>query len=214
MRIGVLGSGVVGRALGSGFAAHGHPVMMGTREPKQDSVQAWVKAAGAAASAGTFADAAAFSEVAVLATAWAGTESALAMAGPSRLDGKVVIDVTNPLDFSQGVPPRLSVAGNDSGGESVQRWLPGARVVKAFNIAGNAHMVHPEFPGGPPDMFMCGNDEAAKGTVAGLLASFGWGVIDSGGIASSRYLEAMAMVWILHYFKTGSGGHAFKMLRK
>jgi predicted dinucleotide-binding enzyme len=214
MRIGVLGTGIVGQVLGAGFASHGHQVMMGSRDPKQDKVQAWVQSTGAAASAGTFAEAAAFGEVAVLATSWEGAESALALAGPEQLAGKVVIDATNPLDFSQGVPPRMAVAGNDSAGETVQRRLPGARVVKAFNIAGNAHMVHPEFPGGPPDMFICGDDDAAKGTVTGLLKSFGWPVIDLGGIASSRYLEAMAMVWILYFFKTGTGNHAFKMLNK
>ena len=214
MRIGMLGTGDVGRALGAGFASHGHHVMIGSRDPKQDKVQAWVKTTGSAASAGTFAEAAAFGEIAVLATSWEGAESALALAGPERLDGKVVIDATNPLDFSHGVPPRLAVAGNDSAGETVQRRLPGARVVKAFNIVGNAHMVHPDFPGGPPDMFICGDDDAAKGTVTGLLKAFGWPVIDLGGIVSSRYLEAMAMVWILYFFKTGSGNHAFKMLSK
>lgn len=214
MRIGVLGTGDVGRVLGAGFVKHGHEVMLGSRDPKQDKVQAWVRSAGRAASAGTFGETAAFGEVAVLATSWSGTESAFTLADPKQLAGKVVIDATNPLDFSQGAPPRLAVVGNDSGGETVQRWLPGAHVVKAFNIVGNSHMVDPDFPGGPPDMFICGGDDAAKGTVKGLLTSFGWGVIDVGGIASSRYLEAMAMVWILHFFKTGSGNHAFKMLRK
>jgi predicted dinucleotide-binding enzyme len=214
MRIGVLGTGDVGRVLGAGLASHGHQVMIGSRDPKQDKVQTWVTSTGAGASAGTFAEAAAFGEVAVLATSWEGAESALALAGPESLDGKVVIDVTNPLDFSHGVPPRLSVTGDDSAGETVQRRHPGARVVKAFNIVGNAHMVHPRFPGGPPDMFICGDDDAAKGIVTGLVESFGWPVIDLGGIASSRYLEAMAMVWILYFFKTGNDNHAFKMLKK
>src|SRR5882672_1805012 len=202
MRIGVLGTGEVGRVLGAGFASHGHQVTIGSRDPKQEKVQAWVKATGQAASAGTFAEAAAFGDIAVLAASWEGTESALALAGPKQLAGKVVIDATNPLIFSQGAPPTLAVAGNDSAGETVQRRLPGARVVKAFNIVGNPHMVHPDFPGGPPDMLICGDGEAAKTIVTGLLNAFGWGVIDSGGIASSRYLEAMAMLWILHYFKT------------
>jgi predicted dinucleotide-binding enzyme len=214
MRIGVLGSGDVGRVLATGFVKHGHQVMIGSRDPKQEKLQAWVKAAGPTGSAGTFAEAAEFGEVAVLATAWSGTESALALAGPNPFDGKVVIDATNPLDFSQGAPPKLAVSGNDSAGEKVQCRLPGARVVKAFNIVGNQHMIHPDFPGGPPDMLICGDDDTAKGTVAGLLTAFGWHVIDLGGISSSRYLEAMAMVWILHFFKTGSGNHAFKMLSK
>jgi hypothetical protein len=214
MKVGVLGAGEVGRALGAGFASHGHQVMIGTRDPKQEKVRAWVTARGPAVSAGTFAETAAFGELLVLATSWEGTGSALGMAGHANFRGKVVIDVTNPLDFSGGVPPRLAVAGNDSGGETVQRWLPDALVVKAFNIVGNPHMVHPDFPGGPPDMFICGNDEAAKRAVTDVLKSFGWGVIDLGGIASSRHLEAMAMVWILHYFKTGNGNHALKMLSK
>jgi 8-hydroxy-5-deazaflavin:NADPH oxidoreductase len=214
MRIGVLGSGDVGRVLATGFVKHGHEVMIGSRDPKQEKLQAWVKAAGPTGSAGTFAETAGFGEVAVLATAWSGTETALALAGPEHFDGKVVIDATNPLAFSQGAPPKLAVHGNDSAGETVQRRLPGARVVKAFNIVGNQHMIHPDFPGGPPDMFICGDDDTAKGTVADLLTSFGWRVIDVGVISSSRYLEAMAMVWILHFFKTGSGNHAFKMLSK
>jgi len=129
MRIGVLGTGEVGRVLGAGFASHGHQVTIGSRDPKQEKVQAWVKATGQAASAGTFAEAAAFGDIAVLAASWEGTESALALAGPKQLAGKVVIDATNPLIFSQGAPPTLAVAGNDSAGETVQRRLPGARVV-------------------------------------------------------------------------------------
>jgi predicted dinucleotide-binding enzyme len=177
-------------------------------------VRTWVESTGARASAGTFTESAAFGELAVLATSWSGAESALTLAGREAFDGKVVIDATNPLDFSQGVPPKLAVFGNDSAGETVQRRLPAARVVKAFNVVGNAHMVHPSFPGGPPDMFICGNDDSAKMTVTDLLKQFGWNVIDSGGIVSSRYLEAMAMLWILHFFKTGNVNHAFKMLSK
>jgi 8-hydroxy-5-deazaflavin:NADPH oxidoreductase len=213
MRIGVLGTGEVGRTLGTGFAKHGHQIMIGTRDPQQEKVRAWVAATGNGATAGTFGEAAAFGEIVVVATMWSGTESALSMAGPERLRGKVVIDATNPLDFSQK-PPTLAVSGNDSGGETVQRLLPGALVVKAFNIVGSAHMVHPEFPGGRPDMFICGDDDAAKERVKALLTTFGWSVIDMGGITAARYLEALAMVWILYYFKVGSGNHAFKMLRK
>jgi predicted dinucleotide-binding enzyme len=96
----------------------------------------------------------------------------------------------------------------------VQRLLPAAYVVKAFNIVGSGHMVHPEFPGGRPDMFICGDNDAAKDKVKALLTTFGWAAIDIGGITCARYLEAMAMVWILYYFKIGSGNHAFKLLRK
>jgi len=100
-----------------------------------------------------------------------------------------------------------------SGGEQVQALAPEARVVKAFNTVGNALMFRPRLAGGPPDMFICGNDEGAKKQVAGILADFGWGVVDLGGIDASHYLEAMCMVWVLHGFRSKSWNHAFKLLR-
>ena len=169
---------------------------------------------GPRASTGTFADAAAFGGIIVLATLGVANEDALNAAGPERLRGKIVIDSTNPLDFSAGMPPRLAVAGQDSGGERVQRLLPGAHVVKAFNTVGNAFMFRPQFPGGPPDMFIAGNDEGAKKEVTGILKDFGWGVVDLGGIEASRYLEAMCMVWVLSAARSGNWNQAFKMLRK
>lgn len=213
MKVGVLGSGDVGRVLGAGFASFGHEVKLGSREPGQEKLLAWAKSAGSSASTGTFAQAAAFGEVVVVATAWSGTESALKLADAKNFAGKVVIDVTNPLDFS-AMPPKLAVGYTDSAGEQVQRWLPGARVVKAFNTAGNAHMVRPSFPGGPPDMPLCGDDAQARATVAKICREFGWNPVDLGGIVTARYLEPLAMVWILHYFATKSGDHAFKFLRK
>jgi hypothetical protein len=215
MRFGILGSGPVGQALGAGFSTLGHEVKMGTREPGSDKVQTWVVKTGGRTSAGTFGEAATFAEIAVLATSWDGTESAIKLSGPDNLAGKVVIDTTNPLDFSHGVPPRLALGYTDSAGERVQRWLPKARVVKAFNIVGNAFMVKPDFPGGPPDMFICGNDADAKAKVTELCTAFGWpGAIDMGGIEGARYLEPLAMVWIAHGFKTNTWNHAFKLLRK
>ena len=214
MKIGILGTGDVGRALGSGFAKLGHDVKMGSRDPHQEKVKAWVNKAGAKASAGKFAEAAAYGELAVLCTIWTGTENAVRLAGPDHLAGKVVIDTTNPLDFSGGIPPKLAVGHTDSAGEQIQRWLPDSRVVKAFNIVGSAHMFKPEFPGGPPDMFICGDDEQAKATVTDLLETFGWSVIDIGGIECARYLEPLAMVWIRHFFRINSVNHAFKLLRK
>ncbi len=213
MKIGILGSGNVGQALGLGFAAHGHDVKMGTRSPESDKVKAWLAQAGSRASAGSYAQAAAFADVAVLATSWSGTENALGLAGPDHLAGKVVIDVTNPLDFSGGVP-RLVLGHTDSGGEQVQRWLPRARVVKAFNTVNNADMVHPQYEGGPPDMFLCGNDDDAKRTVTEICVAFGWPVIDLGGIEGARLLEALAMLWILYGFRNNTWRHAFKLLRK
>ena len=207
MKIGILGTGDVARALAKGFALTGHEVKFGTRDPSSDKAKPL--------SAVSFADAATFADLAVLATLWAGTENALRLAGPDRLAGKVVIDTTNALDFSQGPPPRLALGHTDSAGEQVQRWLPKARVVKAFNIVGNAFMVQPKFPDGVPDMFLCGNDAAAKQTVGDICAAFGWPpVIDLGGIEMSRYLEPLAMIWIVYGFKTNTWSHAFKLLRK
>lgn len=213
MRIGILGTGDVGRALGSGFAAIGHQVKIGSRDPNNPKIKDWVGRAGAQTSGGTFEQAAAFGEVIVLATLWSGTENALRLAGANNLAGKVLIDATNPLDFST-LPPTLTVGHTDSGGEQVQRCAPGARVVKAFNIVGSAHMFRPDFPGGPPDMFICGNDDGAKKIVATILNEFGWEVNDLGGIERSRYLEPLAMVWIAHGFNTRTWNHAFKLLKK
>lgn len=178
MKIGILGTGDVGRALGNGFIGRGDSVCMGARDAKNDKAAAWAGAAGPKASHGTFGAAATFGEVVVLATLWTGTENALTLAGAGNLAGKVLIDTTNPLDFSQGMPPRLAIGHTDSAGETVQRWAPAAMVVKCFNIVGNAHMVKPDFPGGPPDMYICGNDEGAKRTVTQICRDFGWPVVD------------------------------------
>jgi 8-hydroxy-5-deazaflavin:NADPH oxidoreductase len=213
MKIGILGTGVVGQSLGLGFAGRGHDVMMGSRDPGADKVREWVAQAGERASAGTFAEAAAFAELAVLATSWSGTENALRLAGAENLDGKVVIDVTNPLDFSAGAP-RLALGFSDSGGEQVQRWLPGAKVVKCFNIVTAGAMVDPDYPCGPPTMFLCGNDEGARHQVAGICSDFGWEVVDIRGLEGARLLEPLAMLWIIHGFQTGQWTHAFKLLRK
>lgn len=213
MRIGILGTGVVGHALGTGFVALGHEARMGSRDAAHPEARAWAARSGPKASNGTFADAAGFGEVVALATLGAATEGLLEDLGPAPFAGKVVIDATNPLDFSAGTP-RLFVGHTDSLGERVQRLLPGARVVKAFNTVGNAHMFRPAFPGGPPDMFLCGDDEAARGTVAGILEDFGWGTVDLGGIEASRYLEPMCLVWVIHGLRSGGWDHAFKLIRK
>ena len=213
MRIGILGTGDVGKALGNAFIALGHDVKMGSREAGNEKAKAWVAEAGAKASAGTFADAAEYGELVVLACLGAAVEAVLRAAGPDRLRGKIVIDTTNPLDMSAGLP-RLSVGHTDSGGEQVQRMLPGAHVVKAFNTVGNPLMFRPDLPGGPPDMFICGDDEGAKKKVTALLDDFGWGVIDIGGIEGSRHLEPMCIVWVAHGARSGTWNHAFKLLRK
>jgi 8-hydroxy-5-deazaflavin:NADPH oxidoreductase len=214
MRIAVLGTGDVGRVLGKGLARLGHEVKMGSRDANNPKANAWAAEAGPSASVGDFAEAARFAEMAVLATLWSGTENALRFAGAENLAGKVLIDATNPLIFTPGAPPALAVGHRDSGGEQVQRWVPRARVVKAFNIVGNAHMVNPQFPGGPPDMFICGNDAGAKSAVSGILTAFGWNTIDIGGIEGSRLLEPLCILWVGYGMRTNSWNHAFKLLRR
>ena len=214
MKIGILGTGDVGRALGNGFIALGHDVKMGSREAGNEKAETWAKKAGPRASTGTFAETAQFGEVIALALLWSGTENALHLAGPENMAGKVVIDATNPLIFSPGSSPALALGHTDSGGEQVQRWLPGARVVKAFNIVGHPHMFKPYLPGGPPDMFICGNDAAAKQTVTEILKSFGWPAIDIGGIEGSRLLEPLCILWVGYGMRTSTWNHAFKLLRK
>jgi predicted dinucleotide-binding enzyme len=214
MRIAILGTGVVGNTLGQAFITLGHDVRMGARDAKNEKALAWAKAMGEKASAGKFAEAAAFGEIIVLATLGLANESALTAAGAANLRGKIIIDTTNPLDMGGGGPPKLAIAGNDSGGERVQRLVPDALVVKAFNTVGAPHMFRPSFPGGPPDMFICGNDEGARKKVTSLLGEFGWGVVDIGGIESSRYLEPMCITWVLAGLHGGNWNQAFKLLRK
>lgn len=214
MRIGILGTGDVGRALGRGLVSVGHEVKLGSRSAANDKAIGWAKELGPGASTGTFADAASFGELIVLATLGVANESALRSADRDSFRGKVVIDTTNPLDFSTGIPPKLAVSGNDSAGERVQRLLPDAHVVKAFNTVGNAFMFRPDFPGGPPDMFIAGNSDDAKQNVSRILKDFGWGVVDVGDIESSRYLEAMCMVWVLAGIRSNNWNQAFKLLRK
>ena len=211
VKVGVIGSGDVGKALARGFLLLGHEVKIGSRDPQK--LADFVASAGERASSGTFEEVAKFGDLVVLATLGGAAESAINMAGKSNFDGKVVIDATNPLDFSTGAP-RLSVGFNDSLGEQVQRLLPKARVVKAFNTVGNAHFVKPDFPNGPPTMFIAGNDEESKRLVSQICEHFGWDVSDLGGIDSSRYLEPMCMAWVAHGVHSKSWNHAFKLLKK
>ena len=213
MRVGVLGTGDVGSALGTGFVALGSEVMMGSRSAANESAAEWVRDTGERASAGTFGDAAAFGELIVLATKGVANPGVVAAAGPEKFSGKVVIDATNPLDFSEGHPD-LAIKGDDSGGEALQRLIPDANVVKAFNIVSSSLMFQPDLPGGPPDMFIAGDDAEAKKVVGGILADFGWPTIDIGGIRSARWLEAMTMAWVMAGMAGKSWRQAFKMLRE
>lgn len=211
MKVAILGTGPVGIALGKGFAAQGHTVIFGSRDPQAEHAAKAV-AAVAGSRAASHAQAAAEGEIAVLATPWSGTANALQLAGADKLAGKVVIDATNPLDFSGG-KPQLTLGFTDSAGETVQRILPQARVVKAFNTIGNAHFVQPKFADGQPDMFIAGNDAAAKRQVAGIVRAFGWREpVDAGGIEKSRLLESLAMLWIDYGASRNHWTHGFSLL--
>jgi len=209
-RVGVIGSGAVGRALAGGFAAHGHEVTIGTREPEEnDELQAWAAQHDGVA-IGHFAAAAEAGEIVVLATRGTAVEEAIATAGRERFAGKVVIDATNPLapDPVTG-GPGLAIGHTDSGGETVQRALPDAQVVKAFNTVNSGFMIDPALPGGPHPMFIAGNDEDAKRTVSELLADVGWAAFDVGGIERSRELESLVILWVAVGQRRGAWDHAF-----
>ena len=173
-KVGVLGSGEVGRRLAAGFRSRGHDVMIGSRDPGKPELREWLSGDGAGIEAGGFAQTARHGELLVLAVLGDAAEEAIADAGPENFSGKVVIDAMNPLDFSGGFPPKLSITGEDSLGERIQRALPDAKVVKAFNTIGNPYFVDPSFSAGQPTMLIAGDDEGAKRTVRDVLTGFGW----------------------------------------
>lgn len=212
MKIGILGTGPVGRDLGTGFIKTGHQVMLGSRTADNANAVAWQAEAGAGASVGTFADTAAFGELLVVAVKGSALSEVIGAAGVGNFAGKVVIDTVNPLDFSKGYPD-LSIKGDDSAGETLQRLLPGAHVVKAFNTVNSTLMFRPDLPGGPPDMMIAGNDAAAKATVTAILTDFGWPTIDLGNLYAARWLEAFVMTWVLACQARGDWRQAFKLLR-
>ena len=212
MRVGVIGTGAVGQVLSDGFLKHGHDVVRGTRDPAK--LSAWVSAAGARARAATVEEAARSAELVVLAVKGAAAEDVVA-ACDGALDGKVVIDTTNPIAEA---PPQDGVlrffTGLDGSlMERLQARAPRARFVKAFSCVGNALMVNPALPGGPPTMFTCGNDPAAKATVAEVLRAFGWEVEDLGTAAAARAIEPLCILWCIPGFLRNDWAHAFKVLR-
>jgi hypothetical protein len=212
-RVGVLGSGEVGRRLAAGFKSRGHSVMVGSRDPAKPELAEWLAGEGAGVESGTFADTAAHGELLVLAVLGDAAEAVIAEAGSERFAGKVVVDTMNPLDFSGGFPPKLSISGEDSLGERVQAALPDARVVKAFNTIGNPYFIEPSFRDGPPTMLIAGDDEQAKHVVGDLLADFGWSdVVDIGGIEGSRELEAICILWVKIGGRRGAFDHGFRLL--
>jgi hypothetical protein len=215
MKIGILGSGTVGRQLGLGFIKSGHEVRIGSRNPEK--LKDWQQQAGAKGSLGSVADAASFGEIIVLATHWENdaTKNAIEMADRKNFAAKIVIDVTNPLDFSvKGAPPKLAVAYPHSGGLIIQGWLPDSKVVKAFNIIGSHYMTSPKLEEGMATMFICGDDKAANDKVAGMAHKWGWEVIDIGGIGESYLLEALAMIWIKYGFLNNYWMHGFRLMMK
>lgn len=210
MKIGIIGAGNVGGTLGKAWAARGHDVAFGVRDPSEATLQNMVKAMGGKAVAASVSAAGATAEVLVLATPWSAAEAALRAAG--NLKGKILVDATNPLlpDGSD-----LAVGHEVSGAEAVARWAAGARVVKAFNTIGSLHMANPEFGDQQASMFICGDDGAAKATVAGLARELGFDPIDVGPLRQARLLEPLAMLWISMALFHGHGPNiAFKLLRK
>jgi predicted dinucleotide-binding enzyme len=209
--VAILGNGTVGTALAKGFAELGCKVIFGTRDVEGEKTQAAL-AAVPGARAASFAEASAASSIAVLAVPWSGMEAVIFTAGPDNLAGKLVIDPSNPLDFSGDVPA-MALGSSDSGGELVQRLLPRSQVVKAFNIVTATHMVHPRLPDGTPDMLIAGNDAGAKARVAEIITGFGWRApIDVGSIVESRLLEGLAMLWVIYGFRNDHWTHAFSLL--
>jgi predicted dinucleotide-binding enzyme len=212
-RIGVLGSGNVGTALANGFLKYGHEVVRGSREPAK--LGDWLKQAGPKARSGTFAEAARDAEIVVLAVKGEAAESVLDLAGADALQGKVVIDTTNPIAASPPVNGvlRYFTTLEESLMERLQRRVPGARFVKAFSIVGNALMVDPKLPGGPPTMFICGNDAAAKRDVCAILERFGWIAEDMGGVEAARAIEPLCILWCIPGFQGRGWAHALKLIR-
>ena len=212
MKIGILGSGIVGQVLASGFLKHGHDVAIGTRSA--DKLAEWAKAnpKGRVAS---FADTAKSAEVVVLAVKGTVAAEALRAAGPENLSGKVVIDATNPIADAAPVNGVLTffTPPTESLMERLQKEFPKARFVKAFSCVGNALMVNPRLPGGPPTMFICGNDAAAKDTVRGILDQFGWETADMGGVEAARAIEPLCILWCIPGFLHNDWVHAFKLLK-
>ena len=213
MKVGIIGSGVVGQTLAAGFLKHGHQVEIGTRDPAK--LKDWsAKNPGAAVK--SFAEAAAFGDLVVLAVGGEVAQQALTLIGYSTLQGKTVIDACNPIG---GGPPVNGVLSfftpqNQSLMEQLQKAYPSAHFVKAFNSVGSGQMVNPEFASGRPTMFICGNDKDAKKTVERILEQFGWDIEDMGAIEAARPIEALCMLWCIPGIgKNDWSPHAFKLLR-
>jgi 8-hydroxy-5-deazaflavin:NADPH oxidoreductase len=213
MKVGILGSGDVAKALAIGFLKHGHEVLMGTRSPAK--LADWAKQ-NPKGRIGSFAEAANFADLAVLAVKGTVAADALRTAGPANLAGKSVIDATNPIS---DLPPvngvlRFFTNLDESLMERLQREFENLHFVKAFNSVGSASMVNPQFKGGKPSMFICGNDDAAKTAVTGVLDQFGWETVDMGKAEAARAIEPLCMLWCIPGFLRNDWVHAFKLLAR
>ncbi|PWU17396.1 MAG: NADP oxidoreductase [Candidatus Rokuibacteriota bacterium] len=207
MRIGVLGTGMVGRTLATKLVSLGHDVMMGSRQAGSEAAVNWAASAGQLADEGNFADAAGFGELVVNATAGSASIDALVSAEAENLAGKVLLDVANPLDFSGGMPPTLTVCNTDSLAEQIQGAFPEARVVKSLNTVNADVMVDPSIVPGSHNIFVAGNDPAAKDAVTDVLISFGWpeaDILDLGGIEAARGVEMFLPLWLRLYGAAGT----------
>ncbi len=211
MKIGILGTGMVGETIATKLVELGHEVMMGSRTADNEKAVAWAEKAGA--SHGTFEDAAEFGNIIFLCVKGEAALDVMKMAG--GVDGKTIVDVTNPLDFSKGMPPSLLVCNTDSLGERLQSAFPQANIVKTLNIVNCELMVSPQKCGGEPTMFLCGNSAEAKKEALSILRQFGWkDVIDLGDITNARGTEMMLPIWLRTWAATGSPHFAFKVIRK
>ncbi len=216
MKIGVLGTGMVGKAHATRLIGLGHEVMMGSRTADNPAASAWAAAHGDLATHGTFAEAAAYGDLLVNATAGSSTLAALEMAGAANLAGKVMIDISNPLDYSRGMPATLSVCNTDSLGEQIQRSFPDLRVVKTLNTMNCEVQVDPSTVPGSHTVFVCGDDQAAKQRAVELLRSYGWSagdIIDLGDITASRGAEMILPLWLRVWPVLGTGAFNFKVVR-
>jgi len=215
MKVGILGSGIVGRVLGAGFLKYGDSVMVGTRNPDKAEVRQWLRE-NPGGSAGTFEQAAQYGGLIVLATLGRAAEEAIALAGPANFAGKTVMDTTNPIADAPPVQGVLAftTGRNESLGEKIQARIPEAHVVKVFNSVGGGRMVNPHYEQGTPTMFLCGDNAEAKAQVSEIVEQFGWEPFDCGGIIAARAIEPLCMLWCIPGFARNQWGHAFKMLTK
>ncbi len=215
-KIAVLGTGMVGDTIGSKLIDLGHAVMMGSRTKDNEKAKGFVKKHNGKAQAGTFADAASFGEIIFNCTAGIASIDALKLAGENNLNGKIIVDISNPLDFSKGMPPSLSVVNTNSVGEEIQKTFPTTRVVKTLNTLWCGLMVNPSIiNGGDHDIFMSGNDPKAKEKVKEYLKSFGWkekNILDLGNIISARGTEMYLPLWLNIYGSTINGAFNIKIV--